>query len=67
MKSKNLLLLIIQIKNIHDFNVSRFILWIFSTERKILHLQTLVGFLGLSHQFELLEGNIYDQDEPPNE
>jgi hypothetical protein len=26
----------------------------------------LVGFLGLPHGLELLEGNVHDQDAPPN-
>jgi hypothetical protein len=26
----------------------------------------LVGFSSLSHGFELLEGNVHDQDAPPN-
>jgi hypothetical protein len=47
MKSKNLLLLITKIKNIHNFYVSRFILWIFSTLKK----NSFIGIL--YHVFNL--------------
>jgi hypothetical protein len=29
-------------------------------------LTMLVGFFGLPHGLELLEGNVHDQDAPPN-
>ncbi len=44
MKSKIFFLLIIKVKNIHEFNLLSLSLWIFSTQKKILHWHILPCF-----------------------
>ncbi len=58
MKSKIFLLLIIKVKNIHEFNVLSFSLWIFFTQKKVSFIDILyhafTPYMSLYFFFEIL-------------